>query len=201
MPVAAQRSLTLPCRSAGYRPYPHSSPDDRPWATDNPYPGYASLTSGNQPFLDGNHDYGPVLRPRAPPRRASVSPQRPHGGAAGIAGPPSRPPSSVTEVLEMYRRQVGRTPPAARQGLDDSAPAAAAAAATTAETESTHDRPQLRAAPPQPAQHRDFSRLLQSTDQLAEQLQRASERLTYLTEYAGARATNCCTCPAGLLVA
>ena len=200
--VGAWRAVISPCGSAGYRrdSHVHDSPNHCPWSTDNPYPNYSSLTTGIQPFVNGTHDYSPVLQARAPPRRASVSPQRPPGGAAGIARPPSRPPSSVTEVSEMYRQDAGRTAPAARQGLHDTPPAAADVA-TTAETESAHDQPQLRAAPPQPAQHRDFSRLLQSTDQLAQQLQMASERLTYLTEYAGENATNCCRCPAGLVVA
>ena len=195
--MGAQRPLILPCGSAGYRRdnRSHSIPEYRSWMADNPHPSYPSLTTGIQPFLDGTRDYRRALQPRPAPDPASVSPQRPSAGAAGIARPPSQPPSSVIEVLEMYRREVGRTAPAARQGPDDTAPAAAAAA-TTAETESAHDAPQLRAAPPQPPQHRDFSRLLQSTDQLAEQLQRASERLTYLTEAAGESATHCCRCPA-----
>lgn len=156
---------------------------------DTPYTSHASLTNGIQPLLDGVHDYSPVLQPGPLLRRASVSPQRTLGGAAGNAQPPSRRPSSVIEVLEMYRREIGGTAVAARQGPDDTAPAAAAAA-TTAEAETAHDQPQLRVAPPQPSQHQDFSRLLQSTDQLAEQLQRASERLAYLTEYAGESVNN-----------
>ena len=149
--------------------------------------------------LGYHHDYFPALREAqraaALSRRAPVSAQPLLGGAAGNAQPPRQPPSSVPEVSLLYRREIGRTEFAATPGLDDTAPAAAAvdnpwAAATTVDTEITHDRPQLRAASPQPPQDQDFSRLLQSTDQLAEQLQRASERLTYLTEYAGESAIN-----------
>ena len=110
------------------------------------------------------------------------------GHAADYPGSPNRrSPSPMTEIAERRRRRAhaGRTPPAhARQspdGLD-----------ITANTDTAHDwpqprvmSPQPRASSPQPQAHRDFSRLLQTTDQLAEQLQRASERLTYLTEYAG----------------
>ena len=93
--VGAWRAVISPCGSAGYRrdSHVHDSPNHCPWSTDNPYPNYSSLTTGIQPFVNGTHDYSPVLRPRAPPRRASVSPQCPPGGAAGIARPPSRPPS------------------------------------------------------------------------------------------------------------
>ena len=74
-------------------------------------------------------------------------------------GSPSRQPSGTTEA-------------AARP----TAPAAAG-------TGSGHDGPQPHAALLQP--NTDFSRLLQSSDQLAQQLQSASARLSYLTEYAG----------------
>ena len=157
-----------------------SLPDYRSCMTGIPYPSYPSLTTG------------------PPPRRASVSPQPSLEGAAGIARRPSWPPISVASLLEMYRREVERTAAVARQGPDDTAPAAAAAA-TIAETDNARDQPQPQAAPSQPPQHRDISRLLQSTDQLAEQLQRASDRLTYLTDFAGESATDCCRCPVSLV--
>ena len=67
---------------------------------------------------------------------------------------------------------------------DDAVRRSRAAAAIASTSSAGENWPQ-----PYPGPYQDFSRLLQSTDQLAQQLQSASARLSHLTEVAGGRST------------